>query len=100
MLESSLADASEGTGIRTETDESRQYSHRRSEATFDAGSEPLQELISHQILLFGQDAERIAFYPQSLEAIKPRIGWQSGDGGIKRVGLNRGAAVQLRLCGL
>ena len=45
-------------------------------------------------------AQRIAFYPQSLEAIKPRRDRRRIDGGIKRVGLNRGAAQTPRLCGL
>jgi hypothetical protein len=37
---------------------------------------------------------------QVVEAIKPWIDQRKNDGGIKRVGLNRGAAVQFRLWGL
>jgi hypothetical protein len=39
-------------------------------------------------------------YPQSLEAIKPRRDRRRSDGGIKRVGLKRGAKCHFRLWGL
>ena len=42
-----------------------------------------------------EPSKRIAFYPQTLEAIKSRNNLGRIDGGIKRVGLNRGATRQL-----
>jgi hypothetical protein len=59
---------------------------------------PMSPLITATFI--NTTAQRIAFYPQSLEAIKLQRHRGRSEGGIKRVGLNRGAAPTLRLCGL